>query len=141
MEVYVYPYRSAVMGLKNLIKTAVMALGLLLSVQASAYNGFSSEGAHFAGAAVTAGTATYLFDAHTAYHDQRAWLGCGASALFFTASELIDGNTYGNRLDIAADLLGAAVGAFGTDKWLLQPVVAKQLDNSMYLGMESQLKF
>jgi hypothetical protein len=129
------------MQVQNLIKTAVLALGLLLSAQASAYNGFSSEGAHFAGAAVTAGTATYLFDQHTAYHDQRAWLGFGASALFFTATELVDGNTYGNRLDIAADLLGAAVGAFGTDKWLLEPVVNKQLDNSMYIGMESQLKF
>lgn len=119
----------------------ILYFSLLFCGQASAYNGLSSELSHVAGATVVSGGITFLADKYSAHKEQRAWIGFGVSSLFFTVVELYDGNTYDNRLDIASDIVGSAVGAFVTDKWILKPVVKRENSGSSYIGLETKFTF
>lgn len=114
---------------------------LLLCGQASAYDGLSSELSHVAGASVVSGGMTFLVDKYSRYREHRAWIAFGVSSILFTALELSDGNTYGNRLDVASDIVGSAAGAFVTDKWILKPVVKRETADSSYIGLETKLDF
>jgi hypothetical protein len=119
----------------------ILYASLLFCGQASAYNGWTSELSHVAGATLVSGGITYWADKYSAYKEQRAWIGFGVSSLFFTAAELYDGNTYDNRLDIASDIVGSAIGAFVTDKWILKPVVKRESAGSAYIGLETRFTF
>lgn len=125
-------------------RMAILCASLLFCGQASASDGVASELSHAAGGAVLAGGITYLADKSSSYREQRAWIGFGLSSLLFTVVELTlspDGNTYSNRLDIASHVIGSAVGAFATDKWLLKPVIKQESAGNPYYGVETKLTF
>ncbi len=123
-------------------RMAILCAGLLFCGQANAYDGWSSELSHAAGGAVVAGEITFLADKYSSHRENRAWIGFGVSSLLFTAVELTtQGSSYGNRLDIASHVIGSAVGAFATDKWILKPVVKRENAVSAYFGVETRLTF
>ena len=119
-----------------------LCAGLLLSGQAYANESLSSELSHAAGGAVLAGGLTYLADKYSDNPENRGWFGFGVSSLAFVVVELVvSGNTYGSRLDMGSHILGSAVGAFVTDKWILQPVIRQENAVSSYFGVETRINF
>ncbi|MCW8847958.1 MAG: hypothetical protein OQK19_04345 [Sedimenticola sp.] len=119
-----------------------LCTSLLFCGQASAYDGWSSELSHATGGAIFAGGVTYLADRYTEHKENRAWIGFGVSSILFTVVELsTQGSSYSNRLDIASHVIGSAVGAFATDKWILKPVVKRENAVSSYFGVETKLTF
>ena len=133
--------RAVVAGRRFTGRMIILYVSVLFCTQARAYNGWTSELSHAAGATVVSGGITYWADKYSAHKEQRAWIGFGVSSIFFTAAELYDGNTYDNRLDIAFDIVGSAVGAFVTDKWILKPVVKRESAGSAYIGLETKFTF
>lgn len=120
------------------IGAAALAAGVAAGAPAQAYDGISSEGAHVVGSAVFAGVVTAL--ASDAYPEQRAWIGFGVSAGACVLSELVPlaaGKTTRVRsaaLDIGSEVLGAALGAWITDSYILKPVVAKDASGRLVVG-------
>jgi hypothetical protein len=99
---------------------AACAVGLMAGPTARAYDGFSSESAHVVGSAVLA--------------------GFGVSAGLSLLGELVPlaaGKTtrvHSALLDMGCELLGAALGAFVTDQYLLKPVVAVSPSGQVTVG-------
>jgi len=118
------------------IRTAAIFIGLCLSRPVLAYDGFTSEISHVAGGALLAGTSTFLVDKFNWSHEHRALVGFGTGATLGVLGELAtDGSSV---IDMASHVLGAAIGAYSTDRWLLRPVIKQDAANGMYWGMELQ---
>lgn len=97
----------------------------LLPVTTHANDSFNSEISHVAGFSIMAGSFTAIAD-HTGYRDDRAWLGFAVTSGIGILSESVEALRDGgpiSALDIGSDLLGAAIGSYVTDRWLLAPVV------------------
>lgn len=114
---------------------------LLLSATGSlAYDGWSSELPHFAGSAVISGASTAIADYYSLEH--RALIGFSVGAAVGVLGETI-GNSF-SWLDLASDLLGAGVGAFVTDRFILSPVISTQTESwhaSSYIGLVMSRSF
>ncbi len=104
-------------------KKIVCLLGLMIAGQASAYDGMTSQIPHAMGGAILAGVVSKAFE----QSEHRAWIGFGVSTALVVAvegSRLGTGDRrHSQLLDIAYHTLGAAVGAWVTDKYILAPVV------------------
>ena len=124
---------------------AVPTLFLLGIVSASgparASDSFESEASHAAGGAAIAGTITYFADHYRPEH--RGWIGFSASVAMGIALEGLDAaNGHGfSVLDAASHALGAAAGAFVTDRYILAPVVKPEGKQGAYLGVNARVKF
>lgn len=118
------------------IRKVAICLGLCLSWPVFAYDGFTSEISHVAGGAVLAGTSTYLADKFNWNREHRALVGFGTGATLGVLGELTSSGP--SAIDIVSNLLGAALGAYGTDRWLLRPVIKQDAATGMYWGMEMQ---
>lgn len=110
---------------------------MLLSASVSkASDSLTSEFSHVASGAVMAGYITKLFPES----DNRAWLGFGISSAFIVAEQNYEISKVGKRssqqLDMAAHILGSAVGAWYCDKYLLVPLIGK---NSVSLTLQIPL--
>lgn len=112
----------------------------LLTASAGANDSFNSELSHFAGGAAMGAGFTAIAD-HFGYREHRGWIGFGVSTCIGVAGELLErASDHGDfsALDAGANVLGAAVGAYGTDRWLLAPVV---LPEAHYVGLMSRYRF
>ncbi len=105
------------------MKTAACALVLAFAMPAHAYDGLSSELPHAAAGALLAGAVTKAFDDSP----NRAWIGFAVSTATVV---LIEGyhmsrspDKSGQRLDIFSHTLGAAIGAWATDRFFLAPLI------------------
>lgn len=118
----------------------VCAMLSLLTASAGANDSFNSELSHFAGGAAMGAGFTAIAD-HYGYREHRGWIGFGVSTGIGIAGELIEratGKGDFSALDAGANALGAAVGAYGTDRWLLAPVV---LPEQHYAGLMGLYRF
>lgn len=88
-----------------------------------------------------AGEITIWADKKSASKERSAWIGFGASSLLFATIELGQSNSYSNRLDVASHMLGSAMGAFATEKWILRPFVKRENSARPYMGVETELHF
>ena len=118
-----------------------LLLTLCLSASAvRANDSFNSEISHVAGFSVMAGGFTLIAD-HTDYRSQRAWIGFGVTAGIGLLSETVEylrGDGRISTLDVGADVLGAAIGSYATDHWLLAPVIRPE---QHYAGVRLTYRF
>ncbi len=117
----------------------LMLMSVMFAVKtAQAYDGVTSEVSHAAGGAALAGAITAIYKDS----ENRAWIGFGVSSAVSIFSEVRQYNLRGNikvsssLLDATSHVLGSALGAWATDKYLLVPVVTKS-----YTGVVIQRQF
>ena len=105
------------------MKKWICASALALTGAAHAYDGASSELSHTAFSAAFAGVVTHVYRDS----ENRAWIGfavaTGASALHQSYQAANGSSKSGSLLDFASSAIGAALGAWATDKYILTPVV------------------
>ncbi|MGE0189134.1 MAG: hypothetical protein AB7F79_07805 [Steroidobacteraceae bacterium] len=98
-------------------------------------NCFDSEIGHVVGSVFIGGTGTWIADHYQSQH--RAWYGFligSAVGILGEAAEQATTSTKASPLDIAADIIGSAIGASITDKFLLMPIIHRT-DNDTSVGM------
>ncbi|WP_422836968.1 hypothetical protein [Aeromonas encheleia] len=105
----------------------------LLSTSVQANDSFNSELSHFIGGAAMGAGFTAVAD-HYGYREQRGWVGFGISSGIGVLGELASSNGEFSALDAGAN----ALGAYGTDRWLLAPVL---LPERHYAGLMSRYRF
>lgn len=123
----------------NIIFLTVMA-GLTCGNSALASDSLGSEATHFAGNLVLASATTVLVDKFAPKVKRPALTGFIVSTVEVIAGEGIDrmnGHQF-SLLDVAAGTLGAAVGAYATDKWYIQPKVVTAKKENTYGVMVSR---
>ncbi|MEY5028411.1 MAG: hypothetical protein RLZ63_726 [Pseudomonadota bacterium] len=102
------------------------------NMSAQAYDGLSSELSHAVGGGLLAAGITY------AYRDSpsRQWIGFAGSTAVIVLTETVSiakGHKASSQLlDVASHALGAAVGAWYSDKYLLVPVVTRSSVGLVY---------
>jgi hypothetical protein len=96
---------------------------LVLTSQAHAYDGMSSEISHAIGGAFFAGAIETAFEEH----EHRALIGFSISTALFA---VVEGRQMGSgarrhsqMLDIYYHTMGSALGAWATDKFILLPIL------------------
>ena len=109
----------------------------LLSASAQANDSFNSELSHFAGGAAMGAGFTAVAD-HYGYREHRGWIGFGISTGIGVVGELASRNGDFSALDAGINALGAALGAFATDRWILAPLV---LPEQHYAGLMAGYRF
>ena len=117
------------------MKRGWLVLAVCLSGSAQAYDGLTSELSHAAGGALLAGAVT------RAYSDSeyRAWIGFAVSATGILLAEQralassVAAEAKSARLDVAYHVVGAALGAWVTDRYALQPVVTPSYVGVVYV--------
>lgn len=117
------------------MKRSLLALVVWLSGSAHAYDGLTSELSHAAGGALLAGAVT------RAYSDSehRAWIGFAVSATGILLAEQrglassVAAEVKSARLDVAYHVVGAALGAWVTDRYVLLPIVTPSCVGVVYV--------
>lgn len=111
-----------------------------------ANDSFASEYSHaLAGMAIAAG-ATVAADYFGA-GENRGWIGFGTSVGISFVEEaaqvIANGSSQvsGSALDFASNLVGAAFGAWVTDKYILSPVVTKDAHGRQRVGVALKMSF
>jgi hypothetical protein len=123
---------------------SALALGLCVT-GSRANESFGSEFSHFvAGAAVGSG-ATAIADHYGA--ENRAWIGFGVTAGLSFVAEAVQIAAYGSSqfgpsaLDFGSNLLGAALGAWVTDRFFLAPAVSTDAQGHRTVSLSMRLSF
>jgi VanZ family protein len=98
---------------------------LFLAAHSHAYDGLSSELSHAVGGALLAGAVTHIYRES----ENRAWIGFAVSTAAVVLEQSYEISRGANRnsqiKDMAWHALGAALGAWATDKYILMPVVTR----------------
>ena len=104
---------------------------------------WQSEVSHVAGGAALAGAVTAGADRYWPEH--RAMIGFAASTAAVVATEGREwalGEKFSSAmLDVASHTIGAALGSFVTDKYILMPVVRVDRSNNVTVGFLLQAGF
>lgn len=110
---------------------------------AIANDSLGSEFSHFVAGGVIAGTVTAIADHYGV--EQRGWVGFWTSVGLSFISEGLQvaangsSQAKGSALDFGSNLLGAALGAWVTDRYILQPVVTRDAAGHQFFGMVLKL--
>ncbi|MDD2896670.1 MAG: hypothetical protein PHG81_11705 [Aliarcobacter sp.] len=120
------------------IKIFIISACSILSLYAN--ESVSSEASHFVGGAVMAGGVTAIVDQYyPEYKSDRGIIGFEVSSIAIIAEQSIEyalnGNARGQLLDAASHIVGSALGAFITDKYILLPVVKDSASDGKYVGL------
>jgi len=120
---------------------ASLTIVLATAAPAGATDSIGSEMSHAAGGAVIAGAVTYLAD--ETWPAERGWLGFGVGAAVG-----VIGETYGSAsghgfsvLDAGSAAIGAALGAFVTDRYIVMPVAEPDSEQGAYFGIVGDYRF
>lgn len=117
----------------QLLCALLLGLGQWFCGEASATDSIYSETSHAIFGAVTGGAFTW--GANYAWPEHRAIVGFSASVVLGVVGEAASKNGF-SALDAGAHALGAAVGAAITDKFLLAPVIKRDVGHaSTYIGV------
>ncbi len=110
-----------------------------------ANDSFGSEISHVAAGAAFASAATAIADHYDV--ENRAWVGFWTSVGIGFVSESIQviangsSQIHGSALDFGSNLIGAAFGAWVTDKYLLRPVIVKESTGHYSVGLVVGMAF
>lgn len=126
------------------IKIFIVSACSVLALQAS--DGFNSEASHFAGGTVLAGGITAVVDQYyPEYKSERGMLGFKISSAAVIVEQSIEyainGNAKSQLMDAASHIIGSALGAYITDKYILLPVVKDSSTDGKYVGLNIQHNF
>lgn len=117
-------------------------VGWFLSLQLGcvhANESFKSEASHFVAGGLISGVATAVAD-HFDVPD-RAWVGFGVSVSLSFVEEAVQVAANGSTqlgpsaLDFFSNMAGAALGAWVTDQFILQPVVTRDAAGQARFGL------
>ncbi len=131
-----------------MLRTHVVMTSLVLMLgcgAARANDSFGSEFSHFVTGAAIASAATAVAS-HYELED-RGWIGfwtsVGISFVEEAAQVASNGSSQlrGSALDFGSNLLGAALGAWVTDRYLLQPMVTRDATGHSSVGVALRMKF
>jgi hypothetical protein len=117
---------ARLVSMRHALAFGALAFGI---APAWAYDGFTSEASHAVAGAAMAAAGTAIADHWGVEH--RAWVGFGASSLLGLFSETLQvasnhqSSLRSAGLDVGSNMLGAAIGAWGTDRYLLKPAVTR----------------
>lgn len=112
---------------------------------AFAYDGFTSEISHAFAGAGTAMVVSVIAERQGA--ESPRWIGFGSSVALSLVAEgaQVAGGGAGvgrsSALDFASNLVGAAVGTWLSDRYLLTPVVARDAQGRRVVGAALRLSF
>lgn len=106
----------------------ILAASLLLASNSYATDSFNSEAAHFVfGAAVAGGITAVVDHWYPEQREYRGWWGFGISSVGAVLESVYEYNVNGNgrnqAIDAASHIAGSALGAYVTDKYILEPVI------------------
>lgn len=98
-------------------------LGIVVTSTVRANNSFNAELSHFVGNLALASVSTVVIDKFAPEVKKPALVGFAISATEAFLGECLDKVQGGqlSMLDVAVGTVGAAVGAFATDQWYIQP--------------------
>jgi uncharacterized protein YfiM (DUF2279 family) len=120
-------------------RVAAAAALLVLAPVCRANESFGSEFSHFVAGAAIASAATAVAD-HVGAED-RAWIGFGTAvgiSFVLEAAQIASNGSSQvgpSALDFASNLVGAALGAWVTDQFLLKPVVQRDSAGHQRIGL------
>ncbi len=122
--------------------TGITLAGLLVSTAARASDCFTSELSHFGGNAVIASATTVVVQKYCPKIKRPALTGFIVSTSEAFLGEVASQATGGKLswLDVGAGTLGAAAGAYFTDKWYIAPKLSTQKGETSY-GVVVSRKF
>jgi hypothetical protein len=125
---------------------AVGASLLLPGVSTRANESFGSEFSHVIGGMAIASAATLVADRCGAA-ENRGWAGFATSVAFSFVNEAVQvaangsSQVRGSSIDFAANVVGAAFGAWVTDRYVLAPVVVHDAAGQRHLGVAFQMRY
>ncbi|MCL1075043.1 hypothetical protein [Shewanella dokdonensis] len=130
------------------MKTGLVISGLLLcccQAHANGNSSLNSELGHFAGGLFTAGAVTALSGHYLPQQDRAQngfWLPTAVSTLEEFREFAVGDNTAGEALlDASCFAVGALIGSYSTDHYLLTPTVHKDGETGHYFGVNLALRF
>lgn len=128
------------------MKKLIFTIGLMLCVQLYATDNWKSESAHAVGGAVMGGTITALTDYYyPEYRDHRAMIGFGMSSALIIVAQYYEyrksGNGRGQALDALSHVVGSALGAYATDRFILSPDIRTSSAEGEYVGIRLYARF
>lgn len=126
--------------MKNNLVICITLAGLLCGSKAIANDSAGAEFSHFAGNAALASATTVIVHKFAPKVKRPALTGFIVSASEIVVGEGLDHMNGGDFsfLDVAVGTLGAAVGAYATDKWYVQPKVVTAKKETTYGVMVSR---
>ncbi|MDF0535095.1 hypothetical protein PY479_12515 [Shewanella sp. A32] len=130
------------------MKACLVVCGLLLCSTPAFANGNSSlnsELGHFAGGVFTSSAVTALSN-YIAPEQNRAWNGFWVPTAVSSLEELrefaVGDNTAGEALlDASCFAVGAFIGSYSTNHFLLTPTVGKDGETGRYFGLNLAFRF
>jgi hypothetical protein len=132
--------------MKKVLKKGLLASTLIGSTL-FANNSVGSEASHFVGHFAFAGISTAIVDRYfPEYREDRAWIGFWTNTALAGILLGVDlaqnhDDVSGELLDFGVSVLGGALGAYATDRWILAPVVREAPDGSHTYGLQVKHKF
>jgi hypothetical protein len=121
-----------------------VTLGLCMH-SAHASDSVASELAHLTSGGLVASAVTAIADHYGA--ENRAWIGFGTAVGLSFVAEAIQVASNGSSqlrpsaLDFTANLLGAALGAYVTDRYVLAPAISTDAQGHRTLSLSMRMAF
>jgi len=108
--------------------------------------GFNSEASHFIGGAVMAGSITAIVDKYyPEYADKRQIIGIALSSGIIVLEQSYEAIQHGDArsqmIDALAHIGGAVVGAYITDKYILEPIIKSDPNGHRTVGVQFSHSF
>lgn len=123
-----------------------IAIVILYTTDGYANDSLQSEMSHAIGGVVMAGGITWAVDRYyPEYREDRGMIGFGVSTVAVFAEQGVEyalhGNAWGQLLDATSHMVGSAIGAWVTDRYILLPVVTNSSARGQYFGLQARGSF
>lgn len=134
------------MKISRTLFCSLIAIVTLYTTDGYANNSVASEMSHAVGGIVMAGGITAVVDRYyPEYRDHRGMIGFGVSTVAIFVEQGVEyaqrGDAYGQLLDATSHMVGSAIGAWVTDRFILSPVVMNSSARGKYIGLEARGSF
>ncbi|MBU0663180.1 MAG: hypothetical protein KJ990_01410 [Proteobacteria bacterium] len=134
------------MKISTTLFCSLITIITFFTADAHANGSMGSEMSHAVGGALMAGSITAVVDRYyPEYRDDRRMIGFGVSTVAIFAEQGVEyalhGNAGGQLMDATTHMIGSAIGAWVTDRFILSPVVTNYSAKGKYIGLQLQGSF